>query len=133
MGVENDEEFFVKPPEGSRTEVDLPQSGTDGFEPDELRHLFRFRPNAGTSEDLLCERGTQSESEGRRATCCARSSPLSWYGPSWCVISVLLSDGFIVPDLTGAEHCMDSTGEATSGSDSGNLPAETLSDLFVGL
>ena len=36
MGVENDEEFFVKPPEGSRTEVDLSQSGTDGFEPDEL-------------------------------------------------------------------------------------------------
>ena len=36
MGVENDEEFFVKPPEGSGTEVDLPQSGADGFEPDEL-------------------------------------------------------------------------------------------------
>ena len=36
MGVENDEEFFVKPPEGSRSEVDLPQSWTDGFEPDEL-------------------------------------------------------------------------------------------------
>ncbi len=36
MGVENDEEFFVKPPEGSGSEVDLPQSGPDGFEPDEL-------------------------------------------------------------------------------------------------
>ncbi len=36
MGVENDEEFFVKPPEGSRSEVDLPQSWTDGFEGDEL-------------------------------------------------------------------------------------------------
>ena len=29
MGVENDEEFFVKPPEGSGTEVELPQRGTD--------------------------------------------------------------------------------------------------------
>ena len=36
MGVENDEEFFVKPPEGSGSEVELPQRGTDGFEPDEL-------------------------------------------------------------------------------------------------
>ena len=36
MGVENDEEFFVKPPEGNGSEVDLPQSRTDGFEPDEL-------------------------------------------------------------------------------------------------
>ena len=36
MGVDNDEEFFVKPPEGSRSEIDLPQSGTDGFEGDEL-------------------------------------------------------------------------------------------------
>ena len=36
MGVENDEEFFVKPPEGNGSEVDLPQSGTDGFEGDEL-------------------------------------------------------------------------------------------------
>ena len=36
MGVENDEEFFVKPSEGSGSEVDLPQSGTNGFEPDEL-------------------------------------------------------------------------------------------------
>ncbi len=45
----------------------------------ELKHLFRVRPDAGTSE-VLCERGAQSESEGRRATCCARSSPLSWYG-----------------------------------------------------
>ena len=36
MGVENDEEFFVKPPEGSRSEVELPQRGTDGFEGDEL-------------------------------------------------------------------------------------------------
>ena len=36
MGVENDEEFFVKPAEGSGSEVDLPQRGTDGFEPDEL-------------------------------------------------------------------------------------------------
>ena len=34
MGVENDEEFFVKPPKGSGSEVNLPQSGTDGFEPD---------------------------------------------------------------------------------------------------
>jgi len=32
VGVENDEEFFVKPPEGSGSEVDLPQRGTDGFE-----------------------------------------------------------------------------------------------------
>ena len=29
-------EFFVKPAEGSGSEVDLPQRGTDGFEPDEL-------------------------------------------------------------------------------------------------
>ena len=36
VGVENDEEFFVKPSEGSGSEVDLPQSGTNGFEPDEL-------------------------------------------------------------------------------------------------
>ena len=36
VGVENDEEFFVKPPEGSGTEVELPQRGTDGFEADEL-------------------------------------------------------------------------------------------------
>ena len=36
MGVDNDEEFFVKPPEGSGSEVDLPQRGTDGFEADEL-------------------------------------------------------------------------------------------------
>jgi len=36
VGVENDEEFFVKPPEGSGSEVDLPQCGTDGFEADEL-------------------------------------------------------------------------------------------------
>ena len=36
MGVKNDEEFFVKPPEGNGSEVDLPQSWTDGFERDEL-------------------------------------------------------------------------------------------------
>ncbi len=36
MGVKNDEEFFVKPPEGSGSEVDLPQSWPDGFEPDEF-------------------------------------------------------------------------------------------------
>ena len=30
MGVENDEEFFVKPPEGNGSEVDLPQSGPMG-------------------------------------------------------------------------------------------------------
>ena len=36
MGVENDEEFFVKPAEGSGSEVNLPQRGTDGCEPDEL-------------------------------------------------------------------------------------------------
>ena len=32
-GVENDEEFFVKPPEGSGSEVNLPQSGTEGSSP----------------------------------------------------------------------------------------------------
>ena len=47
--------------------------------------------------------------------------------------SVLLSHGFIVPDFTRAEHRMHSTSEAASGSDSGDLPAETLSDLFVRL
>ena len=31
MGVENDEEFFVKPPEGRGTEVELPQRGTDAY------------------------------------------------------------------------------------------------------
>ena len=36
MGVENDEEFFVKPTEGSGSEVELPQGGADGFEADEL-------------------------------------------------------------------------------------------------
>ena len=100
---------------------------------EELRHLFRFRPNAGTSEDLLCERGAQSESEGRRATCCARSSPLSWYSLSWCVISVCSSHGFIVPDLTRTEHRVHSTSEAPSGSDPSDLPPETLLDQFVRL
>ena len=98
-----------------------------------LRHLFRFHPSAGMSEDLLCERGAQSESEGRRATCCARSSPLPSYGASWCVISVSLSHGFIVPDLTRTEHRVHSTSEAPSGSDPSDLPAETLPDQFVGL
>ena len=36
MGVKNDEEFFVKPTKGSGAEVDLPESRTDGFEPDEV-------------------------------------------------------------------------------------------------
>ena len=40
-----------------------------------------------------------SSEEGRRATCCARRSPLSRYGRSWCVIQ---SDGFIV--RCGALH-----------------------------
>ena len=100
---------------------------------EELRHLFRFHPNAGMSEDLLCERGAQSESEGRRATCCARSSPLSWYGPSWCVISVCSSHGFIAPDLTRAQHRVYGAGEAPGGSDASDLPAETLPDQFVRL
>ncbi len=50
MGVENGEEFFVEPPEGSRSEVDLPQSGTDGFEPDELgvlENIFTCRGEPG--------------------------------------------------------------------------------------
>ncbi len=100
---------------------------------EELRHLFRFRPSVGTSEDLLCERGAQSECEGRRATCCARSSPLSWYGPSLCGISILLIHELISPDLTRAEHGVHGTSEAAGGSDSCDLPTETLSDLFVRL
>ena len=100
---------------------------------EELRHLFRFHPSVGMSEDLLCERGAQSEFEGRRATCCARSSPLSWYGPSWCVLSVRLSHGFIVPDFTRTEHRVHGTSEAPGGSDASDLPAETLPDQFVRL
>ena len=67
------------------------------------------------------------------ATCCARSSPLPWYGASWCVISVSLSHGFIVPDLTRTEHRVYSTSEAPSGSDPSDLPPETLPDQFVRL
>ena len=37
------------------------------------------------------------------------------------------------PDLTGAEHRVHGTSEAAGGSDSCDLPAETLSDLFVRL
>ncbi len=36
VGVENDEEIFVKPPEGGGSEVDVPKGGTDGFEADEV-------------------------------------------------------------------------------------------------
>ena len=49
MGVENAEEFFVKPPEGSGTEVELPQRGTDGFEADELVAQRRADVDLGVS------------------------------------------------------------------------------------
>ena len=57
----------------------------------------------------------------------------SWYGASWCVISIQLSHRFIVPDLTGAQHRVYGAGETTSGGEAGDLPAETPFDLFVGL
>ena len=56
MGVENDEEFFVEPPEGSGSEVNLPQRGTDGFGPDEAHlaaELYRDLPRSrGRAADL---------------------------------------------------------------------------------
>ncbi len=67
------------------------------------------------------------------ATCCARNFPLSWYGTSWCSISVLLRDGLVTPDLTGTQHRMHSAGEAASGSHAGDLPTEALLHLLVGL
>ena len=77
MGVENDEEFFVEPPEGSRSEVELPQRGTDGFEGDELvsqRHGSKIRsgPGAGPSQGpgaaphVRVRRGSVGPSSGVR-------------------------------------------------------------------
>ena len=63
MGVENDEEFFVKPAEGSGSEVDLPQGGTDGFEPDELVAQGRadVDPTRVPSDPTVCRDLTDLE------------------------------------------------------------------------
>ena len=63
MGVENDEEFFVKPPEGSGTEVELPQRGTDGFEADELVAQRRadVDPTRVPSDASICRDFTDLE------------------------------------------------------------------------
>ena len=63
MGVENDEEFFVKPPEGSGAEVELPQRGTDGFEADELVAQRRadVDPTRVPSDASICRDFTDLE------------------------------------------------------------------------
>ena len=63
VGVENDEEFFVKPPEGSGTEVELPQRGTDGFEADELVAQRRadVDPTRVPSDASICRDFTDLE------------------------------------------------------------------------
>ena len=48
-------------------------------------------------------------------------------------LTLLAVRGFIPPSLTGSKHRMYDTGEATSGGHSGDLPAEALAELFVGL
>ena len=63
MGVKNDEEFFVKPPEGSGSEVDLPQSWPDGFEPDEFVAQSRadVDPSRVPSDPSICRDITELE------------------------------------------------------------------------
>ena len=99
-----------------------------------LRHLFGFHPRTrGRSKICYASGGLNQNVQVVEATCCARNFPLSWYGTSWCSISVLLRDGLITPDLTGTQHGVGRTGEATRGSDASNLPTEALLHLLVGL
>ena len=79
---------------------------------EELRHLFRFHPNVGMSEDLLCERGAQSESEGRRSDMLrAELTPVVVRCIMVCHLSLLESRVHLArPHPYGASHAQHERG-----------------------
>ena len=88
---------------------------------DRLKHLFGFVSSpVRDGHDLLCERGAQSEPEGRlRDMLRVELTPL------------VGGSGTGLPHLAGAEHGVDSAGEFSGCRHACDLPAEPLLLQFV--